>query len=73
MPLRTQSTMGDWHDDVAPIDGGENLRSVEHFTGLRVSVLAGDGKTTVLREVVHYFDEYGNRIAVNDPFKEGTP
>lgn len=63
---------GPWNNDVVPIDGGGNLRSVEPFSGMRVTVLEGDGKTTVLREFIHYFDEHGNRVAVVDPFENGV-
>lgn len=60
-----------WSNDVVPVSGGGNLRSVEPFAGMRVVVLEGDGTSTVLREVVHYFDEHGNRVAVVDPFPTG--
>lgn len=58
-----------WREGRAPADApGEVLRAVEPFDGLKVTVLAGDGERSPLREVVHVFDEDGSRLAVVDPF-----
>jgi hypothetical protein len=62
-----------WKNPEAPQDGGAKLRAVESFSGLRVTVLEGDGNTTVRRHVVYYFDEHGQLIAAFDPFPGGVP
>lgn len=56
-----------WRDPVSHHDGGSRLRVVETFTGTRVGVLEGDGDGAPYKLVVHYFDEHGKRIAVDDP------
>jgi hypothetical protein len=60
-----------WRNPEPRSEGDGNLRAIEPFSGTRVRVLEGDGKATVVREVVHYFDENGQRIAVEDPFPSG--
>lgn len=58
-----------WRCPTSHRDGGGKLRAVETFTGSRVSVLEGNGADDPYREVVHYFDENGYRIAVRDPLE----